>query len=300
LSTVAQLINQTYRDWLTGAADQPVRGVLDTTITDSDTTVLVNLAALAADEQDAFALGVVVELERELVYVTDVTVASNVATLTVVRAANGTTAATHSSGTYVYPSPTYARQSVFDAICDEVVGLWPELYALTTQTVTIGTSYTEVSALAEAPQKLYWMDGSAIGAEMPELLKNFPPSSTTRAIVTQVAPPGKTGYFTYRAKFARPSSESVDLVATTGLDQSWERIVAIGAVASIISGVTELDPLTSEFIAEQLARETTPTGTSGQLVTRLLRLRNEWITRAQRQLRARDRHPVSFMPLAGV
>lgn len=298
MSTVGALVDQVYRDWLAGGTDQPVRGVLDTTVTSAATTILVDLAGLAADEQDAFASGAVVELERELIYVTAVDVAGDVATLTVGRAANGTAAAAHTAGSYVFPAPTYARQTVFDAVCDEIPALWPDLYRTATEQLVIGADYTEVPDDVETVVSLHWFD-TVWQALVPELVKDFPPSTTGRALLAPVAPSGRTAYLTYRAGFARPSSETTSLV-TLGVERGWERIVAAGAVASIISGNSELDVLTSEFIAEQLARESTPTGSAGQLATRLLRLRTDWISRAQRQLKARDRHPVSFMPLAGV
>ena len=79
--------------------------------------------------------GVVVQVEHEMMWVAQ----SNADTRTsmVVRGYQGTTPAAHADGAWLEVSPQWPWQTVYDSVCDEVADLWPMLFTLRTETLTI-------------------------------------------------------------------------------------------------------------------------------------------------------------------
>ncbi len=203
---------------------------------------------LAADEEELFTVGVVVECEQEQVVVTAADHATN--TITVRRGVNGTAAAAHPAGAVLTLAPVFPRRDVFDAIADNVAALYPSLFRQVTDTVTLGSTHTVVNANAMVAEGLRYLRGSRYYDADVSLLSNFTPSPTTKAIVT-TAPAGATAYFTYRGKFARPTAEADSLQTVSGVDESWERIVLVGAAAQLLSS-REFDAVNVEFVTESM------------------------------------------------
>lgn len=288
-TTVEDLVDRTLREWLTPADDQPVILTLASAVTSSDTTFTYDEDTLAPDEEDLLAPGVVVEVGFEQCRVTAVDYDAN--TTTVLRAVNGTTATTHAEDDEVRVAPTYSRLAVYNAVCEQVVALYPSLWHIDTEQVTTSDTYVEVPAVAVTPIQFLWLEGSRYtnrGAA--DLMDPFPPSSTGKALQFYGIPTGKTGYFTYRSKFAQPSSASED-ISDLGVDPAWFRIVCAGAAAQVVSS-RPVDQATAEYIVEQLERESVPPGTATDIRNGLLTLRNIWLEDAARSLRAQQQHPV--------
>ena len=128
--TVDTLVDRVYRDYLEPADDQPVMVATAAEITTADTTVTYDDATFAPDEEDLLAPGVLIELGYEQMRVTDVDPDTN--TISVLRAVNGTEAAAFDAGTEIRVAPIYARQSVFEAVADNIVALYPDLHATAT------------------------------------------------------------------------------------------------------------------------------------------------------------------------
>lgn len=305
MSTVAQLIDRVLRDWLEQADDQPTRATLDGTITDVATSLVYDPALLSPEEIDIIGPGTLIEIDSEELLVGAIDEDTN--TLSgLTRGVNGTTAAAHNAGAFIYPHRTWRRKVIFDALCDGVVQLWPDLYRVTNSAslAVSSTTYTEVPA-ADATYIVapMWFFGRMSGAayydryEIPQdlFLDPFPGSSTSKAFFVPGASVGLTGYLTYKAKFARPTAEADDLSAGNfSLNPEWEQLVILSAVAYLIAG-REFDLATQERLSEQLEEANYPAGTPSRIRDSILRYRSFLLDQAKADLRTRWAVTVSNM-----
>lgn len=304
MSTVAGLIERTYRDWLYPPSERPIVVPLTTTITAAQTTFVYDAGYLAPEEEDLIDAGVIVEIDRELM----LTLRINTGTRTVTvgkRGYLGTTAAVHTAAADITVAPTYPRQALLDAMGDVVEGWFPDLYGKVTQALTSHSSPVEVPAAVEDVLRyLYeitdltevasttWVEGNV------KLLRDFPGSGGTPATEVSIefvgVPDGKSGYLTYKRRFARPTVEASDLLTTYLIPTRWERLLMVGMVAQVISG-RDIDSATSEFIQEALESQQFPVGSGRSIFQTLLSYYQYLMDLARRDMQVYDDIGVEMM-----
>lgn len=288
MSTVGDLVNRVYRDYLEGPDDQAVIATATAGITDTATTLGYNADTLAPDEEDLLAPGVLIEVGLEQMRVTGVDETAD--TLTVLRGVNGTTATVIAAGAEIRIAPMYPRQSVFDAVADNIVALYPDLHRTATQTVTSANALVDVSADIVAVTGARYLSGNNVVNANVELARSWPGSATGQAIKFHGTPTGRTVYVTYEARFNRPETED-DIVGDLGVDAAWERIIVVGAAAQVLAG-RELDAVSVEYITEAMEREAFPVGSTGRLRDNLLRFHGYLLEQARSSARANRTTPV--------
>ncbi len=295
MAAVSTLVDRIYRDFLNKPDDLSAFSRLDGAMSDTTGTTLTYESGLfSSEEENLLGNGALVEVDQELMLVTAANTSTR--TLTVSRGYAGTTAATHSDKTNIFINPTFPRKSVFDAVADNIVRLYPSLYNVTTTNVTSGSTYAEVPASTVEVLTSYVQNasGEQYTSAGIELLRDFPPSSTNTAVQFFNTSSGKTVHLVVKRKFVRPTSETVDLATDCLMSDEYEQIVMVGAVADIV-GATDIDASTQEFITEKLAAESYPVGSGERLRNALLRLRSLLIDEARGNLRSLYPAPVSIM-----
>ena len=295
MAAVSTLVDRIYRDFLNKPDDLSAFSRLDGAMSDTTGTTLTYESGLfSSEEENLLGNGALVEVDQELMLVTAANTSTR--TLTVSRGYAGTTAATHADQTNVFINPTFPRKSVFDAVADNIVRLYPALYNVTTTNVTSSSTFAEVPATTVEILTSYVQNasGEQYTSAGIELLKNFPPSSTNTAVQFYNTSHGKTVNLVVKRKFVRPTAETDDLSTACFLEDEYEQIVMVGAVADIM-GATDVDASTQEFITEKLAAESYPIGSGERLRNALLRLRSLLIDEARGNLRSLYPAPVSIM-----
>ena len=295
MAAVSTLVDRIYRDFLNKPDDLSAFSRLDGAMSDTTGTSLVYESGLfSSEEENLLGNGALVEVDQELMLVTAANTSTR--TLTVSRGYGGTTAATHADQTNVFINPTFPRKSVFDAVADNIVRLYPSLYNVTTTNVTSNSTYQEVPASTVEVLTSYVQNasGEQYTSAGIQLLRDFPPSSTNTAVQFFNTSNGKTVHLVVKRKFVRPTSETVDLATDCLISDEYEQIVMVGAVADIV-GATDVDASTQEFITEKLAAESYPVGSGERLRNALLRLRSLLIDEARGNLRSLYPAPVSIM-----
>ena len=295
MAAVSTLVDRIYRDFLNKPDDLSAFSRLDGAMSDTTGTTLTYESGLfSSEEENLLGNGALVEVDQELMLVTAANTSTR--TLTVSRGYAGTTAATHADNTNVFINPTFPRKSVFDAVADNIVRLYPSLYNVTTTNVTSSSTYAEVPASTVEILTSYVQNasGEQYTSAGIELLRDFPPSTTNTAVQFYNTSNGKTVHLVIKRKFVRPTSESVDLATDCLISDEYEQIVMVGAVADIV-GATDIDASTQEFITEKLAADTYPVGSGERLRNALLRLRSLLIDEARGNLRSLYPAPVSIM-----
>jgi hypothetical protein len=294
MAAVSTLVDRIYRDFLNKPDDLAAFSRLDGAITDSATSLTYEDGLFSVEEENLLEAGALVEIDQELMLVTDANPSTRV--LTVSRGYAGTTAAAHSDKDNIFLNPTFPRKSVFDAVADNIVRLYPSLYNVTTTNVTSTSTYAEVPASTVEVLTSYVQNasGEQYTSAGIELLRDFPPSTTNTAVQFYNTSNGKTVHLVIKRKFVRPTSETVDLATDCLISDEYEQIVMVGAVADIV-GATDIDATTQEFITEKLAQENYPVGSGERLRNALLRLRSLLIDEARGNLRSLYPAPVSIM-----
>lgn len=294
MAAVSTLVDRIYRDFLNKPDDLAAFSRLDGSITDSDTSLIYEDNLFSSEEENLLDGGALIEIDQELMLVTSSNTSTR--TLTVARGYAGTTAAAHSDNTTLYINPTFPRKSVFDAVADNIVRLYPSLYNVTTTSVTSASTYVEVPASTVEVLTSYVQNssGELYTSAGIELLRDFPPSSTNTAVQFYNTSTGKTVYLVVKRKFVRPTAETDDLATDCLISDEYQQIVMIGAVADMV-GATDIDATTQEFITERLAAENYPVGSGERLRNALLRLRSLLIDEARGNLRSLYPAPVSIM-----
>jgi len=285
MAAVSTLVDRIYRDFLNKPDDLSAFSRLDGAIDNTTTTVIYEDGLLSSEEENLLAGGALIEINQELMLVTNIV--SSTRTLTVARGYAGTTADSHGDKTNMFINPTFPRKSVFDAVADNISRLYPSLYNITTTNVTSNSTYAEVPATTVSVVNSWVQNasGDQYTSAGIELLTNFPPSSTNTAVQFSNTSNGKTVYLVVKRKFARPTAETDDLTTTCLLEDSYHQIIMIGAVADIM-GATDIDASTQEFITEKLSAENYPIGSGERLRNALLRLRSLLIDEARGDLRS--------------
>ena len=294
MAAVSTLVDRIYRDFLNKPDDLAAFSRLDGSITDSDTSLIYEDNLFSSEEENLLDGGALIEIDQELMLVTSSNTSTR--TLTVSRGYAGTTAAAHSDNANVYINPTFPRKSVFDAVADNIVRLYPSLYNVTTTSVTSASTYVEVPASTVEVLTSYVQNssGELYTSAGIELLRDFPPSTTNTAVQFFNTSNGKTVHLVVKRKFVRPTDETSDIETVCLVAPEYEQIVMVGAVADII-GATDVDASTQEFITEKLAAESYPVGSGERLRNALLRLRSLLIDEARGNLRSLYPAPVSIM-----
>ena len=297
MSTVLDVADKAFRDYLSPGDETPVVVTFAAAVTADATSWTYSSAMLSPDELDFLAPGTVVEAgDGEQVLLTNVD--TDASTLTVSRGYNGTVATAHATGGLIVVAPVFGRRTVIEAVKDEVASLYPSLHSQVSVEVTTDFEYIEVPAEAITPVSLFVAgDTGRLYPALYDFQSNFVPSSTGKAIVLRSgqSDDGRTAYFTYRGRFARPSYDQ-DELSEYGVERHWERIISTGAALAVTAG---RDPsyLTADYVTEALERESNPPDTAGNVRNRLIQLRNLWLDQARSEQVAAEPHPVVQLPV---
>ncbi len=300
MSTLGQLIDRTYREYLRPVEEQePLTQVanLDSItggqgLTSTGTTLQYKEGLFTPEEEELIGAGSVLEIDSELVMVEDINTVSR--EITIERGRLGSTAAEHLEDTDIILKPKYPRLNVTNSIGDQVIGLFPALYAVKKTTLT--TSSTQFVEMPAGTQRILQakIDNSTTGGtttsytDVPlELLTDFAGSTTEAAVQFPTSPTsGKSVYVVYASKFTRPSAETDDLNSVSGLEDFHEQIVMVGAVAQLLSEL-DVDASTQNYITENLEQRGVPVGSGERLRNALLRYYGVLLDRARREQRSR-------------
>ncbi len=325
MSTIGDLVDRVYREYLEPMDDLVSYTTLSTGVNDSITSVVFDGDMLSIEEEDALDKGTVIEINRELMICTDLNAVTN--TITVKRGAKGTTKVAHTAGDIIKISPPFPRKNVFDAVCDQIKNLFPTLFAVDTQSIVASTGYTLignysspgthnyiVSILGAISQRTNFSSGSDTTGtvfapvttsliELPNPFTYTDDTSTERTMTYSTGPSivhaiqfsgitaGHTAYVTFKKKFIEPTEES-DTLATVGLEEEYVPIIMAGVTAQMMAG-RDVPSATSDYISDQLAVSNFPVGSSNAVRNSLLQYQQLLINQARKYLRAKYPEAVS-------
>lgn len=303
-TNIKGLIDRTYREYLEPMEDMVSYTVLSGALSTSDTSVGFNGDLLSIEEEDALDAGTIIEIGQELMICTELNVVTN--SITVTRAARGTTATTHDAGDVIKITPQFPRVNVFNAVKDQIENLYPTLYAVETQTISsavgyvalVGADDNRIVAPLKAVSQYQELDaGNQTTVQFRGVameLIDVPTSVTASGKVVQFSgvSTGVNVHCTFKKKFGEVSDETATL-ADIGLETEYEPIIMAGVAAQMIAG-KDIPTYTADYITEQMAVTNYPINSSSNIRNSLLQYQQVLINQARKDLRARYPEPVSL------
>ena len=303
-STIGNLVDRVYREYLEPNDDIQSFSNLRTAITDTTTTtVAYESDFLTTEEEDAMGSGAFIEINQELMLVLALNTADE--TLTVKRGARGTTAETHAQTDLIKINPPFIRLNVFNAVKDQIENLYPTLFAVESQTITSASGYVALTGADDsrivAPLKAVSQYTSISGDQTSiqfrgvsiELI-DVPTTVTSTGKVVQFSgiASGVNVHCTFRKKFGEVASEQSTL-SDIGLETEYEPIIMAGVAAQMIAG-KDIPAATTEYISDSIQASVYPVGSSTSIRNSLLQYQQILIQQARKDLRARYPEPVSL------
>jgi hypothetical protein len=303
-STIGNLVDRVYREYLEPNDDIQSFSNLRTAITDTTTTtVAYESDFLTTEEEDAMGSGAFIEINQELMLVLSLNTADE--TLTVKRGARGTTATTHAETDLIKINPPFIRLNVFNAVKDQIENLYPTLFAVESQTITSASGYVALTGADDsrivAPLKAVSQYTSISGDQTSiqfrgvsiELI-DVPTTVTSTGKVVQFSgiASGVNVHCTFRKKFGEVTNEQSTL-SDIGLETEYEPIIMAGVAAQMIAG-KDIPAATTEYISDSIQASVYPVGSSTSIRNSLLQYQQILIQQARKDLRARYPEPVSL------
>lgn len=253
MSTIAAVIDRLYRTYLEPPSYQPITASLADSMTAGQGTAALGRWALPEDKE-LMRTGNMLEIDSELCRVIAYDYDTDVATIT--REEYGTTATTHQVDTTVRVGNPYTRHSVFEAISDRIIGLYPDLY--TVKTIPVAVTGQGVAPMPDtlAVAVIRVRADNGYGPELQGQIVDYHPAVDGRAVLINGA--FGTGWVTYSRRMAKPTSED-DTLEDLGVDERWAGILLAGAAADVLVGA-DIPEMQTQWIGQALKAESIEIG----------------------------------------
>jgi hypothetical protein len=278
MSTVAQLLNRTQRQILSGTVEE--RNKLSSSLTATATTVAFQY------ELNGIRAGSIIQVDSELMYCWEVNVGTK--TATVERAFNGTVASAHLTNAYIIVNPRFPRHQILEAINDELSDLSSPMNGLfRIKTVDINYNgsdrminfpvFDDVIDLVEV--RVRYLSSDYIKIPRVALTRDLPTSDFGSGMALTLNQTVRSGILriSYKTGFTKLQNEADDIQTISGFPQYAEDILVIGAQIRLVAP-REIKRNFTESQGEPRRSDEVAAGAVGSSITNLLRMRRDRIT----------------------
>ena len=287
-TTIAEVIDRTYRQFLTPPDAQTISTRLVGGIDEATEYMTLDNFAIPEDEQ-LMRSGVIIELDQELCQVLEWNVGSKAAR--VKREQYSTVGAPHLDGTLVYVSPPYTRKDVYDAVGDNIVSLYPKLFTVySQQLIPIGPGIYPLEDELAVTLIDVTADGLAGRHKVDGTIVDFHQLAGGRAVLTNI--PVGDAWVRYRRRMKSPSFET-DEIDQLGVDERWVNIVVIGTAADLMAG-RDVAATQVNWVNGIMQTEGIPVGARSDVAVSLARYRELLIDRFSKEMRGEYKPTVHF------
>ena len=285
MTTVGQLIDRTYRTYLEPPDNRAVSCLLAGDLGVATTTAMLKNFAVPEDEQ-LIRLGILIQAGSELMLAVGYDAIPQI--VTVLRGRANTTPAAHAVDDEVKLSPPYPRQSVFEAVADNIIGLSPQLFQVRTEQLT-----------PVAPGVYGMEDNLALSMIEPtgEIVDYHQSAGGRAAILSDSGSGIGSVWVRYRTRFAEATDES-DTLADLGVEERWANIVMIGAAADLLIS-RDIPATHTEWVGKVLKAENIRVGTRQSVAIGLAQYRQLLIDRFSKEQKTGRQQRVQMLSPLG-
>ena len=288
--TVKSIIDRLFVSYLTPPDAQFAQVRLGANVTDTEAQTILLGGFTIPEDEALLRQGSILELDEELVRVVsynDVT-----ATVTVTRGEYSTVPATHDTPLLINMNPIYTRASVFEAVADNIIMLYPSLYTAAHEYLsTVSAGIFPVNDELAVEVLSAWGDGWVGSSDIHAEIVDFHQLTGGRAIITNGATAGSL-WFRYRRRMGRATAEDNKL-DDLGVDGRWVNIVMAGAAADLMIG-RDIPASQTEWVKSVLEATDIPVGTRMSIGGGLRQYRNLLLNAAMKEMKAEYRTKVKM------
>ena len=292
MSTAGAVLTRASRQLLSGTIEE--RNELATTVNAAVTSIVLSY------DLGGFRAGSVVEIESEMMYIWEATAATK--TLTVTRGFDGTTAASHTSGTLATVNPRFPRQQMLDALnadIDDLSSTVNGLFRVVAQDISYNgtnrqinlTSATKVIDLLDVRLRYLSTDFPVI--RKVRLQRDLPTADFASGLAIVFDEPVMAGTLRVVTKreFTRASSEASDVQTVCFVPETCEDILEMGVILRMMNG-REIKRNFIESQGDTRRSDEVPSGSTRDSLTNIQRLRRERIV--SEAARLKQQYPLVF------
>lgn len=282
--TVKSLIDRLFVAYLTPASDQDVQVRLGADVDDTQETFLLGGFTIPEDES-LLRQGSLLELDEELTRVVGYDVTAG--TVTVTRGEYSTIPVAHTTPLLMGLNPRYSRFTVFAAVADNIITLYPKLFTTGVEYLsTVGRGIFPINDELAVEVLSAWGDSWSSSTDIMAEVIDFHQLTGGRSIITNRVTAGSL-WFRYRRRMRKAQAET-DLLDDLGVDERWVNIVMAGAAADLIVG-RDLPQSETEWVKSVLEAENIRVGTRMSLGGGLRQYHNLLLNEAMKEMKAEYR-----------
>jgi len=238
---------------------------------------------LSPDEESYIAPGRPLELDSELVKVSDFDQVTKAVTVSK-RGYRGTTPAAHTAADCEVRIPTrWPRATIIDTLGSAIGALWQPLYAIATEQATLDTAkYISLPSntvrILKVEMENDYGDWEPIHTK---LLPKNPLDPDSAALQIMVNPyPGALCLIEYGYQVLVPTDADAEI---EGLPSKFERIVVADAAAELLAGV-DIDAKSQERLTQQIELEGFPVRSGASISSNLIGFTEYLTEKAEKEL----------------
>ena len=253
--TVADIMARLYLQWLTPPDGQDITVRLASPITDG-TTQIINLGGFAIrEDEELLRQGSLIEIDQEIVRVESYDQVAGA--VTVERGEYRTLATAHATPKLMLMNPSFPRSTVFEAVADNIIQLYPKLYTAASENLVPVNG--NVASIEDGAVEVIevWQGDFSSTVDVKARIVDFHPAVGGRAIILNRSI--GTFWARYKRRMGKATAET-DLLEDLGVDERWVNIVMAGAAADLMAG-RDVEASHTEWVKSVLEAENIRVGT---------------------------------------
>ena len=278
MSSVGTVVDRTLRQLMSGVVEER-----------NKTTLAINAATTTVTFQydlSGIRPGGVIQLDSELMYVWEISAGTK--SVTVERGWNGTTAAAHAASSVATVDPKFPRAQILEAINAELDDLASPMNGLF-QIKILELNYNGTDLMVNLPTtdriidlisvSLRYISTDYIKVRRCRLIRDLPNDDFNTGYAIRFDEQVRAGrmIIVYKSPFSNITTETQNIQNVTGLPTSCEDILILGSQIRLV-GPREIKRNFTESQGDTRRPDEVPSGSVGNSITNLLRMRRDRIT----------------------
>jgi len=278
--TVADIIERLNLQWLTPPDGQDMLVQLGADIVDVDQTTVTLGTFLIPEDEALLRQGSLIEVEQEMMRVLSYDTVNTAVTVT--RGVYGTTKVAHIAPQLMTLNPSFPRSTVFEAVADNIIQLYPKLYT-TSSANLVPVNGLVASIENEAVEVIeVWQGDFASTVDVKARIVDFHPAVGGRSVILNRSI--GTFWVRYKKRMSKATAET-DTLEDLGVDERWVNIVMAGAAADLMAG-RDIEASHTEWVKSVLEAESIRVGTRMSIGAGLRQYRGMLLSDAAQEMDA--------------
>lgn len=281
MSTVESLRNRLELEYLEPTTERSPSVPITNAIDSSETAFILDPGVLSPDEEAGIGPGITLEIENELVFVTDYVESTR--TVTCKRDYLDSGGVAHIVGALVHFPTRWPRFLQEQSIRDSIEGLNADLFIVKEIRLTTNNlGYVDLPLSTTTIIEVIVKSGSRWIPVQAELFKTHGLDDSVAAMQVETGVNNVFARVRYGVSITVPTLSTAEIV---DLPSKWERLILVDAALSQMSGV-DIDAVTQEYITESMRLERFPVRSGESIVRALIQLREYLLGRLIKEQKA--------------